>query len=319
MTMLDLSALDQDIEPGKPLSISIDLIIEDPNQPRQEFDEKALRELAEDIKERGVKNPISVKPLNAEGFYILNAGARRRRAAILAGLSNIPAFIDQDFTDYDQVNENEQRENLSPMELALFIDKRLKAGDKAHEIAKKLRKSNSEITCLKALIDLPDCLMQLLRSGRCASPRFLYDLKNLYDSAPDKVTTWLNATEEITAKNIIDLKAIISPASKPTEPSQTEPPVGAAGTSSNPEDQGNQPNAQSGGATKSKDGKATDADKIKKPILMVKHGKKSATLLLDRRPEKEGYVFIRYDEGKAEIIEIAASALKIEKLIDASK
>ncbi len=59
-------------------------IMEDPNQPRlKEFDETSLRELADNIKARGIKSPISVKPKNADSKFIINHGARRYRAAIL--------------------------------------------------------------------------------------------------------------------------------------------------------------------------------------------------------------------------------------------
>jgi len=328
--MLDLSALDN-IEPGKPLMLDIENVIEDPNQPRQDFDEKTLQELADDIKERGVKNPISVKPVNSDGYYIINAGARRRRAAILAGLKQIPGFIDHDFTDYDQVNENEQRENLTPMEMALFIGKRLDSGDKAQDIAKRLKKDNAEITHLKALLDLPDILNEIYRSGRCRSPRFLYDLKNLYNLSPEGaeiVIQFLSSGSDITAKSIANLKSSLQPGQQsegknvhsaqgndngannilpPNETEGTKPTaINAVGVNSNP----------------TKNTGTEDPSKIKKPVLMVKHGKRSAVLLLDRQPQKEGHVFIRYEgaaSDKESVVEILASALKIEKLLDSSR
>ena len=87
--------------------MALDLIEEDPNQPRNEFDPVTLQELADTIRLRGVKTPISVHPnLQKDGYFIINHGARRFRASILAGKESIPAFIDSDYTQSDQLIEN---------------------------------------------------------------------------------------------------------------------------------------------------------------------------------------------------------------------
>jgi ParB family transcriptional regulator, chromosome partitioning protein len=320
--MIDLSALDQvSIEPGKPLLLDINLVIEDPEQPRQEFDEKALQELADDIRERGVKSPVSVKPINNDGFYILNAGARRRRAVIIAGLSKIPAFIDHDFTDYDQVNENEQRENLSLMELALFVKKKLDKGDKAVDIAQKLRKSKTDISFLKALTDLPECLSLIMRSGRCTSPRHLYDLKNLYESAPKAVSDYIETSEEITSRGIAELKLTIFPSEvKSTVEEPAAPNLQSPGSES-PDNRPEGKENSEGAGKDQKNVQPENPNKIKKPILFVKHNKRTAILLLDRKPKKKGFVFIRYEDGdqKKSVVEAPVEALKIERLVDSSK
>ena len=90
-----------------PIELPLDLIDEDPNQPRTVFDPQLLQELADTIRDRGVKNPISVH-LNTEkpGRYIINDGARRYRASKMAGKKSIPAFIDPDFTKIDQIIVN---------------------------------------------------------------------------------------------------------------------------------------------------------------------------------------------------------------------
>lgn len=323
--MLDLKALEEvETEPGKPLLVDIDLVIEDPQQPRQEFNEKALQELADDIKERGVKNPVSVKPANEDGKYILNAGARRRRAAIIAGLSQIPVFIDHDFTDYDQVNENEQRSNLTPMELALFVQKRLNAGDKAVEIARKLRKDRSDITHLKALLELPDCLMSLYRDGRCTVARRLYDLKIIYDNAPDKVSEWCQAEHEVTRKTILELKASIESVGKeapgPSSDSATNAEANLSAGQDVTTEGGKAGTVVSPSAAEPKKPKAEESDRIKKPLLIVRHGKRSATLLLDKRPTREGHAFIRYEGVSADeaVVEVSVNSLRIDRLMDAS-
>jgi len=101
---------------GVPLQWAIDANDENAEQPRHEFDTNALQELADTVRERGVRQPISVRPnLQQSGRWILNFGARRLRAARLAGHTNIPAFIDTTADNYDQMTENEQREGLRPL------------------------------------------------------------------------------------------------------------------------------------------------------------------------------------------------------------
>ena len=113
---------------GAYVEIALDLIDEDIKQPRKHFDEKSLQEMAETIKTRGVKSPISVRPGQIEGRYIINHGARRFRASKLAGRETIPAFVDNDYTMDDQVIENLQRDNLTAREIADFIGIKLSLG-----------------------------------------------------------------------------------------------------------------------------------------------------------------------------------------------
>jgi ParB family chromosome partitioning protein len=104
---LDLLAPGGLPESGAPLRLPIATIDEDPDQPRQEFDDDSLAELAETIKERGVRQPVSVRAHPSEpGRWMLNFGARRLRASKLAGLSEIPAFVDQTANSVDQFIEN---------------------------------------------------------------------------------------------------------------------------------------------------------------------------------------------------------------------
>ncbi len=109
--------------------IDITLISEDIHQPRKEFNQETLRELTETIKLRGVKSPISVRPNpDKPGTYIINHGARRYRASINAELTKIPAFIDADYSEADQVIENLQRDDLTSREIADFIGRQLAGG-----------------------------------------------------------------------------------------------------------------------------------------------------------------------------------------------
>ena len=210
LAALDAPALDAS---GVPLMLSIDSIDEDAEQPRHEFDTNALQELADTIRERGVRQPISVRPnLQQSGRWILNFGARRLRAARLAGLTTIPAFIDTTADNYDQVIENEQREGLRPLELAMFVQKRLALGDNQAEIAKRLGKSRQWVTLATAMIEPPDWLLDLYRQGRCRGMMELYELRRLHGEHPQYIEAWVADRDAITRDGVAALRAELNAA-----------------------------------------------------------------------------------------------------------
>lgn len=185
--------------------IDVTLISEDIHQPRKEFNKDTLRELTETIKLRGVKSPISVHPNpDKPGTYIINHGARRYRASINAGLTKIPAFIDTDYSEADQVIENLQRDDLTSREIADFIGRQLATGKTKSEIARLIGKTNPYITMHAALLDLPDPLGEVYRSGRCTDVTALYDLTRLYKANKEEVINWLalSTQEEISRLDI---------------------------------------------------------------------------------------------------------------------
>ena len=185
--------------------IDINLISEDSNQPRKEFNKDTLNELTETVKLRGVKSPISVRPNpDNPGNYIINHGARRYRASVLAGLKKIPAFIDTDYSEADQVIENLQRDNLTSREIADFIGRQLAAGKTKTTIAKMLGKTNPYITMHCALLDLPDPIAAIYMSGRCTDVTALYDLTRLYKANNEEVIIWLatSTQEEISRLDV---------------------------------------------------------------------------------------------------------------------
>ena len=185
--------------------IDITLISEDIHQPRKEFNQETLRELTETIKLRGVKSPISVRPNpDKPGTYIINHGARRYRASINAGLTKIPAFIDTDYSEADQVIENLQRDDLTSREIADFIGRQLATGKTKSEIARLIGKTNPYITMHATLLDLPDPLADVYRTGRCTDVTALYDLTRLYKANKEEVITWLalSTQEEISRLDV---------------------------------------------------------------------------------------------------------------------
>ena len=211
-----LDLLDEPVAPlaGTPLTLLLDDIDEDPLQPRREFDETKLAELAGTIRQRGVLQAISVRPHpEAAGRWMLNYGARRLRASKLAGKADIPAFVDQAAEDYDQVIENEQREGLTPLELALFVEKRLAHGDSQQEIARRLGKSKSLITMVSTMIDPPDWLLDAYRRGQCRGVTELYQLRRLHESRPDAAQALLARAEPISRAAMRSIKD--QPATRP--------------------------------------------------------------------------------------------------------
>ena len=208
----DLAALDAPTleNTGQPLMLPVESIDEDPEQPRREFEDNRLEDLAETIRSRGVRQPISVRPnLQAPGRWMLNFGARRLRASKMAGMAEIPAFIDTTADSYDQVIENEQREGLRPLELALFVQKRIALGDNQAEIAKRLGKSRQWVTLATALIEPPDWLLQAYREGRCRGTNELYDLRRLHGEYGDSVEAWAAQQPTITRDRLAEFRATL--------------------------------------------------------------------------------------------------------------
>lgn len=198
---LDLSALDIDLNApsptaagGKPLELALTDVLEDPKNARKEYDPSKMAELAASIAEKGIKSPISVKTHPAiPGKYLINHGHRRYRASKEAGKTHVPAFVDELHDDFDQVVENLQREDLSPLELAMFISAKLDEGHKKGEVAQKLGKKPAMITEHLALIDPPGSILDLYRRGQLTSPRTIYDLRQLYEKFPDQVQPLVDA------------------------------------------------------------------------------------------------------------------------------
>lgn len=145
----------------------------DPNkdQPRKNFDEKALSELATSIKNCGVIQPIIVVKRNNR--YMIIAGERRWRASRMVGLKTIPAVI-REYTEQEiseiAIIENLQREDLNPIESALAInDLKEKFNMTQEEVADKIGKSRSAVTNTLRLLTLPEELIDLVRNNKLSA------------------------------------------------------------------------------------------------------------------------------------------------------
>ena len=138
--------------------LKIDDIETNPYQPRKDFDEESLAELADSIRQQGVITPITVRKLET-GKYQLIAGERRLRAAKMAALTEIPAYIrtatDQQMMEMAIV-ENIQRENLNAMEIALSYSTLIdECGITQEQLSEKVGKNRSTITNYLRLLKLP--------------------------------------------------------------------------------------------------------------------------------------------------------------------
>ena len=137
-------------------------------QPRKNFDQEALEELAESIKEYGLIQPIVVT--KKEGYYSIIAGERRWRASKIAGLQEIPAIIRE---DNEKINseisliENMQREDLNPYEKALGVRTLIdNYGLTQEEVAKKLGKGRSTIANIVRVLNLEPRVLEMAKEGK---------------------------------------------------------------------------------------------------------------------------------------------------------
>ena len=148
--------------------IHISDIQKNPYQPRKEFSEEKIKELAQSIKENGLIQPIIVRQSPVIGYEIL-AGERRYRASIVAGLSEVPVIIkklsDQDMMIHSVI-ENLQREDLNPIEEAKAYQSLIDKGYTHADIAEKMGKSRPYITNLVRLLTLPDFILTEVETGK---------------------------------------------------------------------------------------------------------------------------------------------------------
>ncbi len=176
-------------EAGSVSYAPLDRFYEDPDNARLEFDLEKLQELADSMeqvnpstgKPRGILEPLSVKHHPEKpGHFIINGGNRRFRAAGLASLEEVPYIIKDELDDFDKFVLNDQRENLSPLEIATFIKARLGDGHKAGEVAKALGRPPSYVSDHKIFFDMADCIRDLYDSSLCRSMQALALLHRAY-------------------------------------------------------------------------------------------------------------------------------------------
>ena len=193
---------------GHALLVPLDRLCEDPANPRTGFPEAELDELAEDIRQHGILQPIVVHPADKQGQHRIHFGAKRWRAAQRAGLTEIPVILRDTPTDpYTQVAENQKRHGLTPLDLARFVKSRVDAGASNAEVAKRLGMNLTTVAHHLALLELPSELDEALKSGRCTSPRTLHELSKLHNDSPKQVQELLASGSDITRTSVSALRA----------------------------------------------------------------------------------------------------------------
>ena len=160
------------------------------DQPRKQFNQESLEELAESIKEYGIIQPIVVT--KQEGYHGIVAGERRRRAAKIAGLEEIPAIIrDNDEQKNREIAliENIQREDLNPYEKALGIRNLMdKYGLTQEEVSKRIGKSRSAVSNTVRILNLAPDVLEFVKQGKlteghCKALAAITDQKRQYEMA----------------------------------------------------------------------------------------------------------------------------------------
>lgn len=189
------------VEPKKRVNIvlhvPVDNIRPNPHQPRKEFNEDRLRELADSIDAHGLIQPITVRYIGEKRFELIS-GERRLRASKLAGIDEIPAYIrevnDDDIISYALI-ENIQREDLNPIEVAMGYQRLVEeAGYTQAEVAERVGKNRSTVTNMLRLLNLPAFIQAGLRDQKIAMghARALLsvddeeDQKEIYNKIVDK-------------------------------------------------------------------------------------------------------------------------------------
>lgn len=152
--------------------INISLIYANPNQPRKTFDETALKELATSIKTHGIIQPIVLNRAE-DGKYMIIAGERRWRAAKMAGLEQVPAFV-RNYTPKQikeiSIIENLQREDLNPIEAARAIKQLMDEYDLTQEaVADRIGKSRPAIANTLRLLNLPMDVIELIEKNKLSA------------------------------------------------------------------------------------------------------------------------------------------------------
>ena len=199
--------------------ISVSAIFPNPTQPRTEFDEEALEELADSIRTLGVIQPITVKRTD-DGRYLIISGERRWRAARKAGLESLPAYIrevDDENLHAMALVENIQREDLNAIEIALGMQRLI---DECN-LSEKVGKKRSTVSNYMRLLKLPNEVQLALKEGLISMGH-----AKAIAGAPEELQLRLLKKcirKGLSVRQIEELvRALTDPAAKPAAPAEDE-------------------------------------------------------------------------------------------------
>lgn len=307
MSVAEVTRVPVQVAPTAPPSA----FVEDPDQPRSEFIEDDKYEaLVASIRLRGLLQPLIVRRL-AAGLLQIRFGARRFRAAIAAGMAQIPYLEINDerqLDDYAQVEENQERLDLQPLDLAQFIERKLAAGEKKKDIAARLHIDPSAVTHLLALAyEPPPLLLELYHTHRCRAPHLLYALRNLLKRHGPVLKEVLADGDEIDRHRVETLSAMLtargsSASGKKMDDTRGES-VGVAKHGINSGPLAEADSVTTGRRDSAPSDKApADAGGVHTPrtnaLLLGLHDGAALALLLDRVPQDDGWIWIRYLDGE---------------------
>lgn len=224
--MGDIAAPDEGSAAGAPSrpdrTVPIERLVANPNQPRREFAPEALNDLSASIREKGIIQPLIVRPVTDDRFEIV-AGERRWRAAQMARLHEVPVIV-RDFNDTEVLEvaiiENIQRADLNAIEEAAGYRQLMdRFGHTQERMAEALGKSRSHIANLLRLLSLPEEVQDMLRLGRLTAghARALITATNPLELAREVVGKGLSvrATEDLVRKSQQATLKVAAPAPKP--------------------------------------------------------------------------------------------------------
>lgn len=309
--LLNRDAKQKGIPERKVIELPLAKIAPDPNNPRRHFDKTELAALAGSIKRRGVIQPITVRPVNGDGLYILRFGERRWRASELAGKETVPAIVSDSATVkdsvIDQVIENDQRVDLSHVEMARAVAAMIEEGRSLAQIAEELSRPKSTIAQYSAVASMPEELRALLDD---AGLRTVYELHNIWKREPDRVLAFIAETpvDRITRASV----AILS---QPPEVVTGETEAAGQGAQASSIEDGASPAGGAAGAgiaaasTRGRSGAAGKARLATIGAATVSHDGRTGALVYEpcSDPAKVAVLF----ESNSKPVEVFAAELRI--------
>lgn len=330
---LDLSMLDEYYAPpggagGIAARAPLSRFEEDPGNPRFEEDAEEFRWLVADVLAHGILQPIVVRRVD-EGRLRIRFGARRYRAAVIAGLADAPYIVTEDprqFDDYAQVAENQRRASMQPLELALFAAKKIAAGEKKMAVAARLGMHASALSHLLSLAGVPPpFLLELYHARKCRTPVYLYRLLGLWRRDAPMVEVACAAATEIGAALIerleanwqgrrvvtagADIQGRVAERVGDTDatPASTAPALVAA------------PGPRRNGARTVSRGKAARRDtRVRRPLLLVTWKGREAVLRLRALPSTEALIWVQWCDDQRED-QVPCAEIVVSRLVDAAK
>lgn len=272
--------------------LPIDQVVEDPDQPREHFDEAELEALTGSVRRKGVLQPIVVRPADAGGRYMIRLGARRYRAARRAGLTEIRALVRVGASSeaevlIEQVIENDQRADLTTAERARTVARLLDLGMSQADIARELDKTKDEVSMLAAVRAMPPVLQALAAS---LGHRTLYELHGAWRADSARTEAWLGGRDPATITQA-EARALASDAKAQSREARRAP---------KPAPQATEP--VRGGGDEPLDvpdpgaGGRVSAEPARR-VVEVSRGGRIGELLLDRDPPSDTEAWVRFSAG----------------------